>query len=224
MSSLFSKMSSTTSKISSIVCTNISNQLRPIVFVGPSASGKTTLLKRLKAKYPYTFTIIVPYTTRKIRIGEIDGQDYHFVSREEICEAIDNSELLEHASGSRHEYSGNIYGTSKQDVQTELSQGRICGFVVDIEGLSNLKKTDLNPIYCFIKTPSLEVLEERLRKRNTETPESFAQRIVIAKTELEFERVENFFDHVIVNDNLDTAYSKLKEIFLSQIDQEKQKQ
>ena len=189
-------------------------KLRPIVFCGPSGSGKSTLLKRLMAEYPTAFAFSVSHTTRKPRAGELDGREYHFVSREDILKAIENHEFLEHA-----EFSGNIYGTSKRAVQTVLSSGRICALDVDIEGVRNLKKTDLNPIYCFVKPPSLEVLEARLRERNTETPESLSKRLERAKVELEFERVENSFDHVIVNDNLDAAYAKLKDILISQIDQ-----
>ena len=142
-------------------------KIRPVVFCGPSGSGKSTLLKRLMAEYPNAFAFSVSHTTRKPRPGEENGKDYHYVSREEILAGIENGEFLEYA-----EFSGNYYGTSKKAVETVLSSGRICALDVDIQGVKNLKKTDLNPVYLFIKPPSLETLETRLRERGTETEDS----------------------------------------------------
>ena len=190
-------------------------KIRPVVFCGPSGSGKSTLLKRLMAEYPNAFAFSVSHTTRKPRPGEENGKDYHYVSREEILAGIENGEFLEYA-----EFSGNYYGTSKKAVETVLSSGRICALDVDIQGVKNLKKTDLNPVYLFIKPPSLETLETRLRERGTETEDSLNKRLDTAKYELEFEKNEkNAFDHVIVNDNLDVAYEKLKGILGTQIAQ-----
>jgi guanylate kinase len=166
-------------------------------------------------EYPSAFAFSVSHTTRKPRAGEENGREYHFVTREEMQKAIENDEFLEHA-----EFSGNMYGTSKRAVQNVLSSGRICALDVDIQGVKSLKKSDLNPIYCFVKPPSLESLEKRLRERGTETDESLKKRLDTAKIELDYEKNEpNAFDHVIVNDNLDVAYSKLKDILKSQIDQ-----
>ena len=106
-----------------------------------------------------------------------------------------------------------MYGTSKKAVQDVLSSGRICVLDVDIQGVKNLKKTDLKPLYLFIKPPSLGELEKRLRERGTETDESLKKRLDTAKLELDYEQSEtNAFDHVIVNDDLDVAYQKLKKI------------
>ena len=104
-----------------------------------------------------------------------------------------------------------MYGTSKKAVQDVLSSGRICVLDVDIQGVKNLKKTDLNPLYLFIKPPSLGELEKRLRDRGTETEESLQKRLDTAKLELDYEKSEiNAFDHVIVNDDLESAYTSLK--------------
>lgn len=111
-----------------------------------------------------------------------------------------------------------MYGTSKKAVQDVLSSGRICVLDVDIQGVKNLKKTDLNPLYLFIKPPSLNELEKRLRERGTETDESLQKRLDTAKRELDYEQAEkNAFDHVIVNDDLDKAYEKLLSILKDQI-------
>lgn len=189
------------------------NNLRPVVFCGPSGSGKSTLLKRLMKEFPEAFAFSVSHTTRKPRQGEENGREYHFVTREEILKSIENNEFLEHA-----EFSGNIYGTSKKAVETVLESGRICALDVDIQGVKSLKKSNLNPIYCFVKPPSLEALEKRLKDRGTETPESLQKRLDTAKIELEFEKSEpNAFDYIIINDDLEQAYAKLKEILKSQI-------
>ncbi|XP_035216710.1 guanylate kinase-like isoform X4 [Stegodyphus dumicola] len=92
-------------------------------------------------------------TTRKPRPGETQGKDYNFVDRKEFEEAIANGEFLEFT-----EFSGNIYGTSKKAVKNVQNQGRICILDIEIEGVKNIKKTDLNPRFIFIKPPSIEVL------------------------------------------------------------------
>lgn len=188
-------------------------KIRPIVFCGPSGSGKSTLLKRLMAEFPKAFAFSVSHTTRKPRSGEENGREYHFVTREEIMRGIEAGEFLENA-----QFSGNYYGTSKSAVESVLSQGRICALDIDIQGVINLKKTDLNPVFCFIKPPSMESLEKRLRERGTETEESLNKRLETAKIELEYEKNEKkAFDFVIVNDDLDSAYEKLKVILIPQI-------
>jgi len=192
--------------------TRIGEKLRPVVFCGPSGTGKSTLIKRLMNEHPNAFAFSVSHTTRKPREGEKDGREYHFVTREHMLQAVENQEFLEHA-----EFSGNIYGTSKKAVEDVLASGRICALDVDIQGVLSLKKTSLNPIYLFIKPPSMDILEKRLRDRGTETDESIRKRLDTALRELEYEKRGDLFDYVIVNDNLDLAYEKLKEILKPQI-------
>lgn len=127
---------------------------------------------------------------------------------------IDRGDFLEHA-----QFSGNFYGTSKQAVDDVLKSGRLCTLDVDIQGVINLKKTDLNPIFVFIKPPSIGELEKRLRNRGTETDESLKKRLETAEVELEYERSESSaFDHVIVNEELESAYEQLKGILKGQLD------
>jgi guanylate kinase len=203
-------MATTTSNSSS----SSQQQLRPIVFSGPSGSGKSTLLKRLMAEFPTAFAFSVSHTTRNPRAGEKNGQDYHFVTREKMKEGIANNEFLEHA-----EFSGNMYGTSKKAVEAVLSSGRICALDIDLQGVKNLKKTDLNPLYCFVKPPSIETLETRLRNRKTETEESLSKRLATARIDMEIaENESELFDHVVVNDTLDHAYDRLKEILAVQLE------
>ena len=191
------------------------NLLRPICFCGPSGSGKSTLLNRLMSEYPRLFAFSVSHTTRKPRPGEVDGKNYHFVSRDQMLTAISAEEFLEHT-----EFSGNIYGTSKRAITDVMVSGRICALDVDIQGVFSMKKTDLNPIYFFIKPPSMEILEERLRSRGTETEESLQKRLNLAQRDLNYITAEkDFFDFIIVNDDLDKAYELLKANLSSQISQ-----
>lgn len=186
----------------------------PVVFCGPSGAGKSTLLKRLMSEHPRAFAFSVSHTTRSPRQGEQDGREYHFVTRDVMTKLIETDQFLEHA-----QFSGNMYGTSKKAVQDVLASGRICVLDVDIQGVKNLKKTNLNPLYLFIKPPSLVELEKRLRERGTETEESLQKRLATAKLELDHEKSETHaFDHVLVNDNLDHTYEKLKAILKDQIE------
>ena len=94
----------------------------------------------------------------------------------------------------------------------------MCALDVDIQGVKNLKKTNLNPIYCFIKAPNLDLLEKRLRDRKTESEEAIQARLEQAKIELEYENLNrNNFDFIIVNDDVNIAYDKLKKILSEQI-------
>nr|KAF6348672.1 guanylate kinase 1 [Myotis myotis] len=142
---------------------------RPVVLSGPSGAGKSTLLKRLLQEHGSIFGFSVSHTTRDPRPGEENGKDYYFVTREVMQRDIAAGDFIEHA-----EFSGNLYGTSKAAVRVVQAMNRICVLDVDLQGVRNLKKTDLRPIYIFVQPPTLEVLEQRLRQRNTETEESLS--------------------------------------------------
>ncbi|XP_070270229.1 guanylate kinase isoform X1 [Myotis yumanensis] len=188
---------------------------RPIVLSGPSGAGKSTLLKRLLQEHGSIFGFSVSHTTRDPRPGEENGKDYYFVTREVMQRDIAAGDFIEHA-----EFSGNLYGTSKAAVRVVQAMNRICVLDVDLQGVRNLKKTDLRPIYIFVQPPSLEVLapqEQRLRQRNTETEESLAKRLATAQADMESSKEPGLFDLIIVNDNLDKAYWSLKEALSEEI-------
>lgn len=187
--------------------------IRPIVFCGPSGSGKSTLLKKLMKEYPSAFAFSISHTTRKPRNGELNGREYYFIDRDEMLKAIKNNEFIESA-----EFSGNLYGTSKKAVSDVIQSGKLCVLDIDVQGVKSLKKTDLNPLYLFIKPPSLEALEKRLRERGTETEESLRNRLNAAQSELEYSKETGAFDHIIMNEDLDIAYEKLKSVLYEQID------
>ncbi|KAL2717881.1 guanylate kinase isoform X2 [Vespula squamosa] len=184
----------------------------PLVIAGPSGSGKSTLLKRLFEEFPDKFGFSISHTTRNPRSGEEDGKHYYFTNKEEMQKQIDNGEFLETAS-----YSGNLYGTSKLAVENVQQTGKICILEIEIEGVKQIKSSSLNPLYIFIKPPSIDELEQRLKDRNTETDESLLRRLNIAKTELEYGEQPGNFDIVIENDNLDKAYEKLREFISSKL-------
>ena len=140
---------------------------RPLVLCGPSGSGKSTLMKKLMAEFGEYFGFSVSHTTRQPRPGEEDGKDYHYVTRETMLDLVGKGEFIENA-----EFSGNMYGTSKKAVEEVLARGRICILDIDVQGVKAVKKTDLSPLLVFMQPPSLEVLEQRLRDRGTETEES----------------------------------------------------
>ncbi|XP_017907069.1 PREDICTED: guanylate kinase isoform X4 [Capra hircus] len=213
---------------------------RPVVLSGPSGAGKSTLLKKLLQEHGSIFGFSVSHTTREPRPGEENGKgelgqlalcsgtrrkqpdtrqgclrpvshprllaDYYFVTREVMQRDIAAGDFIEHA-----EFSGNLYGTSKAAVRAVQAMNRICVLDVDLQGVRNIKKTDLRPIYIFVQPPSLDVLEQRLRQRNTETEESLAKRLAAARADMESSKEPGLFDLIIVNDSLDKAYWALKE-------------
>uniref|UniRef100_A0A3P9IF84 Guanylate kinase n=1 Tax=Oryzias latipes TaxID=8090 RepID=A0A3P9IF84_ORYLA len=191
---------------------------RPVVLSGPSGAGKSTLLKKLMKDHQGVFGFSVSHTTRNPRPGEEDGKDYHFTTREVMQEGIDNGEFIENA-----EFSGNMYGTSKAAVEDVRAKNLICILDVDIQGVRRIKETDLNPIYISIQPPSIEILEQRLRDRQTETEDSLQKRLEAARIDMELilpfsGKEPGVFDVVIINDDLERAYEELKDI-LNEVNQ-----
>eukprot|EP00298_Acanthocystis_sp_HF-20_P001927 c12414_g1_i1.p1 GENE.c12414_g1_i1~~c12414_g1_i1.p1 ORF type:complete len:232 (+),score=102.38 c12414_g1_i1:54-698(+) len=190
--------------------TNTPKKIKQLCFCGPSGAGKSTLLKKLQAEFPDSFGFSVSHTTRKPRPGEKEGVDYFFTSMEEMKKEISAGNFIEHA-----EVHGNLYGTSVQAIKAVEKANRICILDIDIQGVLNVREKGagfgLEPFYVFIRPPSLEILEERLRARKTETEESLAIRLKNAKNEMD---KIHLFEHIIVNDNVDTAYSELRTLLL----------
>ncbi|XP_076235480.1 guanylate kinase isoform X1 [Calliopsis andreniformis] len=183
---------------------------RPLVLCGPSGSGKSTFIKKLFEEFPDKFGFSVSHTTRNPRPGEEDGKHYYFTTKEKMQKQIEQGEFLETAT-----FTGNLYGTSKQAVEDVQKAGRVCVLDIDIQGMKQIKQSSLEPLYVFVKPPSMDELEARLRKRNTETEDSLKQRLSIAKTEIEYGEKPGNFDLVIENDNFSKAYEKLRDFILS---------
>ncbi|CAH2050275.1 unnamed protein product, partial [Iphiclides podalirius] len=185
---------------------------RPLVLCGPSGSGKSTLLKRLLKEFPDKFGFSVSHTTRAPRPGEKDGIHYHFTDKNEMMAAVEKGDFIETAT-----FSGNMYGTSKHAVEQVRRTGKICVLDIEMEGVKQIKQTDLDPLLVFVMPPSIEELERRLRARNTEQEEALQKRLETARREIEFGQQPGNFHTIILNDNLDKAYSELSEFITQNI-------
>merc|ERR1711865_495539 len=173
----------------------------PVVVTGPSGVGKGTLIGRLIKERPDKVGFSVSHTTRGPRPGEIDGTHYHFVSREVMEEKITAGDFIEYAR-----VHTNIYGTSKQAVYDVQAQNKTCLLDIDTQGAKSIKAIpDFDARFIFISPPSLEVLEARLRGRGRETEDKIQVRTANAKGEMETLKIPGFWDHVVVNDDLDAA-------------------
>lgn len=182
--------------------------VKSIIFSAPSGSGKTTIVKHILKEFP-NIKFSISATTRSIRPGEVDGKDYHFISVDEFKKKIDNNEFIE----CEEVYPNLFYGTLKSEVQKIWDDGNIVIYDMDVVGGVNLKKQfGEESISFFVKVPSIEELETRLRDRGTETEEKIQMRISKAKSELEY---ENQFDIILVNSKLENTLKITEEIIKS---------
>lgn len=177
-----------------------------ILFVvsAPAGCGKDTILNEF-FKWNNTAGYAVSATTRAPREGEVNGVHYHFLTVEDFKSKIGTGEVLEYT-----EYCGNYYGTLKKSVDDLINSGKDAVLKIEVEGAMNIRKKFPDACLIFILPPSLEVLENRLRGRATETEDKIRERINQAKTELKF--AENY-DYVIVNDDLDEAVEDMLSVF-----------
>uniref|UniRef100_A0ACB8FVQ2 Guanylate kinase n=1 Tax=Sphaerodactylus townsendi TaxID=933632 RepID=A0ACB8FVQ2_9SAUR len=186
---------------------------RPVVLSGPSGAGKSTLLKRLLKDYENVFGFSVSREYQAIQDPSVrNGKRLPFCTVRVMREEIDAGGFVENA-----EFSGNMYGTSKAAIQAVQAQNQICILDIDMQGVRSMKRTDLNPIYISIQPPSIEILEKRLRDRQTETEESLQKRLNAASIDMELSKEPGLFDLIIINDDVDVAYSELKKILVEEI-------
>ncbi len=170
----------------------------------PSGAGKTTLSKRLLSQNPDVI-LSVSATTRQPRPGEVDGQDYHFLSVEDFKDKIEAGEFFEWA-----EVFGRYYGTPKSPVMEAVEDGRDVVFDIDWQGAQALaEQAPEDTVRIFILPPSLELLEDRLRKRGQDSPDVIKGRMDRAKDEISH---WHEYDYVIVNDDFARALEKLNQI------------
>jgi guanylate kinase len=175
---------------------------RVVVLSGPSAVGKSTLVKCLRERIP-NLHFSVSATTRAPRPGEVDGVDYHFVSPARFQQLIDKGALLEWA-----EIHGGLHrsGTLAQPVRDATAAGVPVLIEVDLAGARAIKKAMPEAVAVFLAPPSWEDLESRLIGRGTETPEMIRRRLDTARTEL---AAQGDFDEVVVNSRLESACAEL---------------
>lgn len=176
------------------------------VISAPAGTGKTTLAHKLVKEFPNVVASI-SYTTRSPRSGEIDGKDYHFITKTEFESRIEASDFLEYA-----ELYGIYYGTSRRWIAEQQKQGKHVLLVIDTQGAMQLKGK-FPAVFIFIRAPSLNELKKRLILRGTEDLEMINKRLEWASTELQ---IAAQYDYQIVNDNLSTAYQVLKSIVVAE--------
>ena len=178
---------------------------RLIVMSGPSGSGKTTIKERLR-RHP-DVRVAITATTRAPRAGEVNGRDYHFLSRDEFLRRKAANEFAEtnDVFGTGH-----LYGSLRRDIDAVLAEpGRVLLIEVDVTGAHNLREAGYEGTYIFIALPSMEQLESRLRARGTEASEAIESRLQRARHEMAEEaRVHD--SHVVVNTDLEQA---VREVF-----------
>ena len=173
------------------------------VVSGPSGSGKTTLSSRLVEGID-NLRFVISYTTRIMRAGETNGNDYRFVDKETFMKMIDSNEFAEWAI-----VHGNYYGTPANELKKSVDSDEDLLLDVNIEGAMNIKKKFDNGVYIFLLPPSMKILRQRLRKRRDLPDEEFEYRMDMVKREIELCKK---YDYIIVNDEIDYSYEKLVSI------------
>jgi guanylate kinase len=178
-----------------------------IIISSPSGGGKGTLIKEV-LKTTANIGYSVSYTTRAMRVGEENGRDYFFVSREEFENLIENNEFLEHAT-----VHGKFYGTSKTQVNKDINKGRDVILEIDVQGAENIMKDFPEAVSIFILPPTFEILRDRLTARATETAENLALRLSNSFGEVQ-KYVE--FEYIVINDEKLRATIDLQTIILAE--------
>ena len=174
-----------------------------VVISGPSGAGKSSIVfKTMEKREDLCFSISV--TTRKARPGEQDGREYFFIDQQRFDEMVAADELLEHAV-----YVSNSYGTPRQYVEDKLAAGMNVILDIEVQGARQVNDKVKDAVKIFIIPPSLEELKRRLVNRGTDTPEAIEARLVRARQEY---KEADFYDHIIVNDDLETAAEEFSAI------------
>ncbi|MCK5566580.1 MAG: guanylate kinase [Actinomycetia bacterium] len=178
------------------------------VISGPSGSGKSSLISDI-LKDLDNFEKSISATTRPVRCGEKDGDQYHFISKDKFEEEIGEDSFLEWA-----EYSGYYYGTPKKFVESKLAAGINVILEIEVQGAMQVMDSKCSAYYIFIVANTIEELKKRLLKRGTDSLEEIEKRMVIAVEELKYKK---HYDCIIVNNNYNEALQNLKEILNGRI-------
>lgn len=177
-----------------------------IILSAPSGTGKSTIISHLMQDASLNLDFSVSATSRKPRGKEVHGRDYYFLSPEDFRSRVENGDFVEW----EEVYSGTMYGTLRSEVERVVNTGRNLIMDIDVKGAINVKREFGNDaLALFVAPPSIEVLESRLRGRNTDSEESVKKRLEKAEYELSF---APRFDYTIVNDMLPDAVNKISEI------------
>lgn len=178
---------------------------KAILFSAPSGCGKTTIIGELM-QYFDCFDFSISATSRKPRGEERDGVDYHFLSHDEFMRRVEAGDFLEW----EEVYQGTCYGTLKSEVKRIWDKGRVIVFDVDVNGGRNIKRYfGDDALSIFVMPPSIEVLEQRLRSRGTDSEEAIVKRLARSAEEL---KQAPLFDRTIVNDDLQRAVAETRKV------------
>lgn len=179
-----------------------------VILSGPSGAGKSTIANHLLKNEELNLSFSTSACSRKKREGEEEGKDYYFLSIDDFKSKIEENMFLEW----EEVYPGYYYGTLKTEVEGHRSLSKNIIFDVDVMGGLNIKRSyKENALSIFIQPPSLDVLEERLTARNTETPENLIKRIRKSKMEMSYARK---YDHIVTNENLESALEEVSRLVL----------
>ena len=177
-----------------------------IILSGPSGVGKSTVVaKTMELRDDLCFSVSV--TTRPPRPGEVDGKDYFFISSEQFDRMVENNELLEHAS-----YVQNSYGTPRSFVEDRLEKGFNVILDIEVQGARQVFEKVPDAVSVFVLPPSMQVLEQRLSARGTETEQTIAARLTRARQEIQ---EADFYQYMIVNDIIDNAAAELIAVIMA---------
>jgi guanylate kinase len=182
---------------------------RAFVITGPSGVGKGTLIRGVMDRVG-DLELSVSATTRPPRVGEVDGVDYHFLSRQQFDRRVAAGEFLEHA-----DYAGNHYGTLRSELEDRLRAGRPVVLEIEVQGARQVREAMPEALQVFIAPPSLKELRTRLIARGTDDVEEVERRLRVAEGEL---AAQPEFGHVVVNDRLEEALARLTEIVTRELE------
>lgn len=172
-----------------------------IVLSGPSGVGKGTVRKALFELPEQNLVYSVSMTTRPMRPGEVDGQDYYFVSKEEFEQRINDGKFLEYA-----QFVGNYYGTPLDKVEEQMDQGKEVVLEIEVAGALQVREKVKDAVFIFLVPPGKHALYDRLRSRGTESEEVIQQRVL--KAEREF-KLAHKYDYIVVNDEVNNAADRI---------------
>lgn len=180
-----------------------SNSGMLVLFSGPSGVGKDTVLDIILDK-DENLQRSISLTTREKRSGEIDGEDYYFITKDEFSNMVEDGQVLEYA-----QYGENIYGTPKAPVDKWLKDGKTVILKIEVKGAQKIRELYPDALSIFLLPPSMQVLEDRIRTRGTESEQDIQKRLEIAKNEI---LRSADYDFVVVNDDIDEASNNVLDI------------